>query len=485
MKHRFGRAFGNNFANKSTKPRETPRKKILQAVSTNRNICESAFRTRFQVQRLFISFSNAIGGNIVQISRNSLTLLVGAAASALILSACGGGSSSPSATITWTAPATGTVGTSIALSASGAGTGAVSFTSATTSICTVSASNLTFVASGVCTVKANQTGATEASKSITALVENFEVDHSSGLGAWGGALPDASVSAPSGGEGKALKIVKGVTVAGSVESWGGAYFSTAAPIGFSASNKAITGRVYSSKVGATISLKVETGGQNPTSVEAISRPIAAANTWQTVTWDLGAIDTANSYVTIAITPNKLVDVPVGGEETYYIDDLAVAATPVPASLASAPTVDPSKAISVYSDAFTATANVDMNPNWGQSGFIRNTELTISGGKVRSLGSFNYQGIGFDSVDLSTFTKLHIDLWSPNATAVKVYVISAGKDTESFTVPISNANTWVSQDIDLSTYSQIVKGAVVQIKLESVPFDRATSVYLDNLYFWKP
>lgn len=421
----------------------------------------------------------------MQISRNSLTLLAGAAASALILSACGGGSSTPAGTITWTTPSTGTVGTSIALSASGTGTGAVTFTSSTTSTCTVSGSNLTFVAGGACTVKATQTGATEVSKSITALVENFEVDHNSGLGAYGGALPDASVSAPTGGEGKALKIVKGVTVTNSVENYGGAYFSTAAPIGFSASNKAITGRVYSSKAGATVSLKVETGGQNATSVEAISLPIAAANTWQTVTWDLGAIDTSKSYVTIAITPNKLVDVPAGAAETYYIDDLAVAATPVPTSLPVAPTNAAAKVISIYSDTYTATTNVDMNPNWGQSGFQRNTELTILGGKVRSLGSFNYQGIGFDSIDLTTFTKLHIDLWSPNATAVKVFVISAGQDTESFSVPISTPNAWISQDIDLTTYSLIAKGAVIQIKLESVPFNKDTSVYLDNIYFWKP
>jgi len=126
----------------------------------------------------------------------------------------------------------------------------------------------------------------------------------------------------------------------------------------------------------------------------------------------------------------------------------------------------------------------MNPNWGQSGFIRNVEEAFAGNNVRSLGSFNYQGIQFDATDLSTFTKLHVDMWSPNATAVKVFVISAGQDTISFTVSLT-ANAWTSQDIDLSTYTNIDKGAVSQIKLESVPFNSGTTVYLDNVYFWKP
>ena len=64
-------------------------------------------------------------------------------------------------TITWTSPPTaGTVGTPLTLTASASGGGTVVFTSASSSVCSVSGTTLTLSAAGSCVVNANQAGST-------------------------------------------------------------------------------------------------------------------------------------------------------------------------------------------------------------------------------------------------------------------------------------------------------------------------------------
>jgi hypothetical protein len=76
-------------------------------------------------------------------------------------------------TITFNAPATQTVGTPLTLSATASSGLAVSFSSQTTSVCTVSGTKATFVAAGTCTIQASQAGnstwaaATPVSRSFT------------------------------------------------------------------------------------------------------------------------------------------------------------------------------------------------------------------------------------------------------------------------------------------------------------------------------
>lgn len=104
-----------------------------------------------------------------------LTFAASALAVSALLSACGGGASAPPAasqTISFNPATTGTVGIPITLSATATSGLAVSFTTSTPSVCTVSASTLTLLSTGTCTVKADQNGndayaaATQVSKQI-------------------------------------------------------------------------------------------------------------------------------------------------------------------------------------------------------------------------------------------------------------------------------------------------------------------------------
>lgn len=136
----------------------------------------------------------------------------------------------------------------------------------------------------------------------------------SGLGAYGGALPDAT-AVLAGSSGNSLKIVKPA----GPDTWGGIYF-TAAKIPFTATRKTITARVNSTQPNAVINFKVEAaGGVN---LEVAGTPTGAANTWSTVTWDFTGIDITAAYTTVAITPDVMR---VTDGKIYYIDDITLAA----------------------------------------------------------------------------------------------------------------------------------------------------------------
>src|ERR1019366_3550193 len=135
---------------------------------------------------------------------------------------------------TSTAPAPGTYGSTYTVSATGGGSGnPVTFTSATTGICTVSGSTVTFVGVGTCTINANQAGnasysaASQVQQSfsvvakaltITAVVTPASI-------AFGGTTPTNSFTDPA--------IVAGDAVASVTYTYtnngGSAYNSTTAP----------------------------------------------------------------------------------------------------------------------------------------------------------------------------------------------------------------------------------------------------------------
>ena len=185
---------------------------------------------------------------------------------------------------------------------------------------------------------------------------------------------------------------------------------------------------------------------------------------------------------------KIEGTPAGG--TLYFDNLyfwkapAVVAgcgTTVPTC---APTTTiPAGAVTIYSEATTAT-NFDPHPNWGQT--VTESEVTIASNKSLKYtffaGGFGavgaYEGLQWDAVNVSTKGKMHLDLWSPDMTSVKISLIGGGK--ESAVTQALTGGSWNSVDIDLNSFAAADKTAVIQIKLESAT---AGTLYLDNLYFW--
>ena len=172
--------------------------------------------------------------------------------------------------------------------------------------------------------------------------------------------------------------------------------------------------------------------------------------------------------------------------TYLIDDLAggtnVAAPVVLAPTVAAPTPPVRNATDVmnfYSSAYAEITGTNWNPSWGQS--TAATEVQIVGNATRKMVNLNYQGAEFSAAkNVSTMTNLHLDVWSPDCTSFKVFLISAGVENAATLSPTLSG--WNSFDIPLTTYTANLT-AVIQFKFESVT--PGTTVYMDNIYFWKP
>ena len=154
----------------------------------------------------------------------------------------------------------------------------------------------------------------------------------------------------------------------------------------------------------------------------------------------------------------------------------------PATAAPTPTRGASSVMSLFSDAYTNVAGTDFFPNWGQSTVV--SEVAIAGNATKKYEYLNYQGIQFASpLDASAMSNLHMDIYTPNCTAFDVFLINSGGVEQSVTLN-PTASGWNSYDILLSQYNTVNLSNIIQFKLVGTPFGSST-VYLDNLYFWKP
>jgi hypothetical protein len=153
--------------------------------------------------------------------------------------------------------------------------------------------------------------------------------------------------------------------------------------------------------------------------------------------------------------------------------------PVPANAA----VD---VISVYSDSFTSVAT-DYDPNWGQSGFgqVNQAFDPGTGNLVLAYPNFNYQGTNLATQNASGMEFLHVDIWTSDATSVKVSPINNGTGVSEILVDVPLVqNGWSSVDIPKSAFTGMTWDSVFQIKFDGQGGVFPSTIYLDNVYFWK-
>lgn len=132
-----------------------------------------------------------------------------------------------------------------------------------------------------------------------------------------GVFGDAAIdiaAGPTGGSGKALKLSRSGAL-----NFGGTFFGIA-PVPFTAERKVVTARVNATRAGAVVYLKVEVPGG--TFVE-LPATVSAANTWETLTWNLSGVNPGNSYSVMVFSADT--DVNGIGAQTYWIDDVTLAA----------------------------------------------------------------------------------------------------------------------------------------------------------------
>lgn len=140
-------------------------------------------------------------------------------------------------------------------------------------------------------------------------------------------------------------------------------------------------------------------------------------------------------------------------------------------------------ISLYSNTYT-NLNSNFFPNWGQSTSFSN--FTPVNDQTIKYSNLTYQGIelinGNALVNVSAMTKLHLDVWTPEITEFKIFLIAGGDNPVTLTPTLHG---WNSFDIDLATqFAGRDLTAAIQLKLERVG-GGTSSLYLDNIYFYRP
>lgn len=159
----------------------------------------------------------------------------------------------------------------------------------------------------------------------------------------------------------------------------------------------------------------------------------------------------------------------------------------PTTNAPTPTKASTDVISVFSNAYTNVAT-NYNPFWGQTGTVNPAFEAVSGSgnNVLVYSNFNYQGTELSTQNAASMEYLHIDVWTSTAGAVlKVSPINNGTGATEFlvNVPIVSSG-WSSVDLPKSAFTGMTWDSVFQMKFDGQAGTNPSTVYLDNIYFWK-
>jgi len=282
-----------------------------------------------------------------------------------------------------------------------------------------------------------------------------------------------------GGINTSEKVVQ-VTQTAGVEPWAGFFFDLSSKVDFS-SFKGVKIKVYSPAAGQMVNLKLEDSADGSISAE-LSQLTTLANEWEELTFTFSSNDSEKFDRFVLFFDFQG---PKDAETIHYFDDIilgegiTVVPPTEPLTAAPDPTIAASDVISIFSDAYTNVSGTDFNPNWGQATVV--TEIDIAGNNTLRYENLNYQGVALGSaVDVSGMSFLHVDYWTANSTAFNGFLISSGPVETAHAFGITTEQ-WVSVDIPLSEFSSVVDLMdVIQMK-----FDGNGTIYLDNIYFFKP
>jgi len=174
----------------------------------------------------------------------------------------------------------------------------------------------------------------------------------------------------------------------------------------------------------------------------------------------------------------------GDNSSLYVDNVYFWTLPTtPNTAAPTPTRPAANVLSVFSDAYTNVAGTDFNPNWGQTTAV--SQPTIAGSTVLRYSNFNYQGTQFASaLNVSTYTNIHLDFFSANATQLRFFLISPGPVERPISLTVPTTAGWNSIDIPLSSFAPVNLSNVIQFKFDANGAPGAPDIFLDNLYFWR-
>jgi hypothetical protein len=159
----------------------------------------------------------------------------------------------------------------------------------------------------------------------------------------------------------------------------------------------------------------------------------------------------------------------------------------PATAAPTPTILATNAISLFSNAYTNRPVTSWSPTWDLADV---TDVQIATNDTKLYTNLKFAIVDFPTIDATTKTHFHIDIWTGNSTSFKIKLVDFGAngvyqgtlndDTEhelTFTPALCE---WVSYDIPFTDFTNLTSRAhLAQLILSG----SNSKVYMDNAYFY--
>ena len=279
------------------------------------------------------------------------------------------------------------------------------------------------------------------------------------------------------------------SMVGAVTNSGNAYeglsFNLDEPVDFSGENKTITMKVWSD-VALPVLLKFEGGVNGERQNEVVANHTGSG--WEELSFNF-ATDATKSYIDgnqgvgQAFVPTGqyaimtiFLDGPGNSAGTFYLDDIQKGQTET-------------TYISLFSDVATDVAVGTWRTDWSVSDY---EEIEFDGQLAKHYFNLGYVGIEpVAPVDASNMTYFHLEVYTENATAVKVKLVDfgpdgvyAGDDLSEHELTFDNLpqDQWVTLDIPLVDFENLAGTSnIAQYILSGVPYEEA-DVYVRNIYF---
>ena len=178
----------------------------------------------------------------------------------------------------------------------------------------------------------------------------------------------------------------------------------------------------------------------------------------------------------------------GGSATSVFENEAFLVTAILQPITAAPRQQARAAsdyISIYSDTYTNETGVDTFPDWGQGGQGSSwTTFDFNGDSMLQYINLSYQGITFNSVDVSQMEYLHFDVWTAEVDRIETSLISVASG-ERPVWTVLQSDEWTSIDIPISAFTDqgLSVNDIHQLKFVGDGWAAGT-VFIDNIYFYR-
>lgn len=296
-----------------------------------------------------------------------------------------------------------------------------------------------------------------------------------------------------GGINTSEKVVQ-VTQTAGLEPWAGFFFDLSTKVDFSTFQD-VKIKVYSPAVGQMVNLKLEDSADGAISSET-STPTTVANEWEELCFSFSSGDTETFDRFVLFFDFQG---PKDAETIHYFDDIILGEgcatvggpTSVPTMAAPIPSVTEDKVISLFSNTYTDVPVDTWLTVWSAGTLL---DTMIQGDDVKKYSDLSFAGIEtvMNPIDISAMTDFHTDIWTANATEIKIKIVDfgpdgafdGGDDTEhEITIENLAQEEWVSLDLHLADFTGLTtRENIAQFIYSAAPAGQAT-VFMDNIFFY--